>query len=99
VTKSATAFRSYQPLADLRIDVEHMKFAARLLATSNGGEVTADWDALVIEGADEVVLLLTAATDFNFDKPQRGSTRQTVVERDDRSDARVSRQSGCSENR
>ncbi len=47
---------------------KHMKFAGRLLARSKGGTVRADQDALVIEGADEVVLLFTAATDFNLDK-------------------------------
>jgi len=47
---------------------EHMKFAARLLALAKGATVKADQDTLVIDGADEVVLLCTAATDFNLDK-------------------------------
>jgi alpha-L-fucosidase 2 len=47
---------------------EHMKFAARLIARAKGGAVKADGDALVIDGADEVVLLLTAATDFSLEK-------------------------------
>ena len=44
---------------------KHMKFAARLLARTMGGTVKADADALVIDGADEAVLLFTAATDYN----------------------------------
>ncbi|UCD27463.1 MAG: glycoside hydrolase N-terminal domain-containing protein [Planctomycetota bacterium] len=47
---------------------EHMKFAGRLLARSKGGIVRKDPNILVIEGADEVVLLFTAATDFSLDK-------------------------------
>lgn len=46
---------------------KHMKFAGRLLARTREGRVTTDQDALVIEGADEVVLLFTAATDFSLD--------------------------------
>lgn len=46
----------------------HMKFAARLVALSKGGLVKADQNTLVIDGADEVVLLFTAATDFNLDR-------------------------------
>ncbi|MBN2295888.1 MAG: glycoside hydrolase N-terminal domain-containing protein, partial [Pirellulales bacterium] len=47
---------------------KHMKFAGRLLVKSTGGTVRADGDALVIEGADEALLLFTAATDYNLDK-------------------------------
>jgi alpha-L-fucosidase 2 len=47
---------------------EHMKFAGRLLVRTVGGSVKPDDDGLVIEGADEAVLLFTAATDFNLDK-------------------------------
>jgi len=43
----------------------HMKFAGRLLARATGGRLRADGSALVIEGADEAVLLFTAATDYN----------------------------------
>jgi len=47
---------------------EHMKFAARLLARAKGGTLRASTDHLVVEGADEVIVLLTAATDFHLDK-------------------------------
>ena len=47
---------------------KHMKFAGRLLARSKGGTVKADGNALSIDGADEVVLLFTAATDFSLAK-------------------------------
>jgi len=46
----------------------HMKFAARLLVRTQGGTVNADGDALVIDAADEAVLLFTAATDYNLEK-------------------------------
>ncbi len=47
---------------------EHMKFAGRLLARAKGGTVRSEEGALVIEGADELMLLFTAATDFNLIK-------------------------------
>lgn len=46
----------------------HMKFAGRLLVRISGGSVEPDGDALVIEGADEAVVLLTGATDFSLEK-------------------------------
>jgi len=46
----------------------HMKFAARLLVRVAGGSVRTEGDALVIDRADEAVLLLTAATDFTLEK-------------------------------
>ena len=51
----------------------HMRFAARLALRSVGGQQRAEGDSLVVTGADEVVLLLTAATDYslqamNFDR-------------------------------
>ncbi len=46
----------------------HMKFAGRLNVEAAGGVVTAERDALVIEKADEVLLLFTAATDYNLAK-------------------------------
>jgi alpha-L-fucosidase 2 len=39
-------------------------YAARLRALARGGSVRAEGNALVVAGADEVVLLLVAATDF-----------------------------------
>ena len=51
----------------------HMKFAARMLVRAAGGATRAEGEALVIENADEAILLLTAATDYsletmNFDR-------------------------------
>jgi len=45
-------------------DGEGMRFAARLRAVATGGTVAADGDRLHIQGADEVLLLITAATDY-----------------------------------
>ena len=52
---------------------EHMKFAGRLHARVDRGKVIAEGDKLRIEGAGEVVILFTAATDYqlaklNFDR-------------------------------
>ncbi len=44
---------------------ERMKFAGRLLAQTEGGRIRAEEDTLVVEGADAVVLLFVAATDYN----------------------------------
>ncbi len=46
----------------------HMRFAGRLLARTTGGAVRGQGDHLVVKGADQLVLLLTAATDFSLDK-------------------------------
>jgi len=46
----------------------HMKFAARLLVRAEGGTVKSDENTLVIDAADEVLLLFTAATDYNLEK-------------------------------
>ena len=47
---------------------KHMRFAGRLAVRTEGGTVRADGNALVIDGADEAVILFTAATDYNLDK-------------------------------
>ncbi|MGB0744177.1 MAG: glycoside hydrolase family 95 protein, partial [Opitutales bacterium] len=47
---------------------EHMKFAGRLLAKPAGGSLEAKGEELLIQDADEVVLLFTAATDYNVRK-------------------------------
>jgi len=47
---------------------KHMKFAGRLLARYKGGSIKADQDSLVIKGADEMLLLFTATTDFSLEK-------------------------------
>lgn len=44
----------------------HMKFAGLLESRTNGGRIEVEGDRLVIQNADEVVLLFTAATDYNF---------------------------------
>lgn len=44
---------------------EHMKFAGRLQVRNTGGAVSADDDSLVIEGANEAVIVFTAKTDYN----------------------------------
>lgn len=47
---------------------EHMKFAARLLVRAEGGTVRAEGEALVVENANEAILLLTAATDYSLER-------------------------------
>ncbi len=49
----------------------HMRFAARLRAATDSGSVSAEADeqgagALLVEGANELLLLLTAATDYSL---------------------------------
>jgi len=46
----------------------HMRFAACMLTRAKGGTTRADGEAIIIENADEVFLLLTAATDYNLEK-------------------------------
>ncbi len=46
----------------------HMRFAARVLARVQGGTTRAEDATIVIEDADEAILLLTAATDYNLEK-------------------------------
>jgi alpha-L-fucosidase 2 len=46
----------------------HMRFAGRLQALAEGGAVTAADGAIQIAGADSVVLLFTAATDYSLEK-------------------------------
>ncbi|RLF26007.1 MAG: glycoside hydrolase family 95 protein, partial [Thermoplasmata archaeon] len=45
----------------------NMKFAAKLVVLNNGGEVTPKQGTLSVKDADELTLLLTAATDYNLD--------------------------------
>ena len=47
---------------------EHMKFAGRLRVRAVHGTVRAGDAVLVIEEADEAIILFTAATDYNLDK-------------------------------
>lgn len=46
----------------------HMKFAGRLMAKTKGGTVQAEGDQLLIKNANEVLLLYSAATDYNVQK-------------------------------
>jgi len=46
----------------------HMKFAGRLLVRAVGGTIGAEGETLIIENADEAVLLMTATTDYNLEK-------------------------------
>jgi alpha-L-fucosidase 2 len=43
----------------------HMRFAARLVALNKGGRLRADGEALHVEGASSLTLLLAAATDYD----------------------------------
>ncbi|MEF8788468.1 MAG: glycoside hydrolase family 95 protein, partial [Planctomycetota bacterium] len=45
---------------------KHMRFAARLRASQNGGSLTASDKSLTIQDADRVILRLTAATDYRL---------------------------------
>jgi alpha-L-fucosidase 2 len=45
---------------------KHMRFAGRLRVRLINGRLRPEADALVIEGADEAVILFTAATDFSL---------------------------------
>ncbi len=47
---------------------KHMKFAARLAVRVSGGSVKSDGNTLVIEGADQAIVLLSGATDFSLEK-------------------------------
>ncbi|MCK5457549.1 MAG: glycoside hydrolase family 95 protein, partial [Melioribacteraceae bacterium] len=46
---------------------KHMKFSAELKVLNNGGILFAKDNQLVVEEADEVTLVITAATDYNID--------------------------------
>jgi Zn-dependent M28 family amino/carboxypeptidase len=46
----------------------HMRFSGRLLARTQGGTVKGVQDHLLVDGANEVVLLFTGATDYNLEK-------------------------------
>ncbi len=45
---------------------EHMRFAAKLLAIPDGGQIKAINNSLLVSHATRLVLLLTAATDYHF---------------------------------
>ena len=52
-----------------------VRFHARLMAQTSGGQTSAGRNGLRIEGADEVTLLLVAATDYRGDNPQQECRR------------------------
>ena len=45
---------------------EHMRFAARVKSEVTGGSITAMEDKLVVKNAEELIIKLTAATDYNL---------------------------------
>ncbi len=51
-------------------DDNGMRFMARLKARAAGGKITADGQKLHIKNADDVVILLTAGTDYKLEYPQ-----------------------------
>ena len=48
------------------LDNNGMKFAFRIKAIHKGGTLEAENDRLIVKGADEVVFLLTADTDYKM---------------------------------
>jgi len=46
---------------------KHMKFSARLEARTKGGTITAGTDFLQIKNVKKLTILITSATDYNFD--------------------------------
>jgi alpha-L-fucosidase 2 len=54
------------PDADAGPDGLHMKFAAKLTAMHSGGSVQSVNNSLYVKGVSELVLYLTAATDYNL---------------------------------
>jgi alpha-L-fucosidase 2 len=55
-----------------------LRYEARLLARPEGGEMTVDWDELVVSGADAVTLLVAAATNFMSYKDVSGDPADRV---------------------
>ena len=47
---------------------EHMRFAARVKTEVVGGSVVPNEDRLIVKNADELIIKLTAATDYNLSK-------------------------------
>lgn len=64
-----TATANGNLLYEGRLDNNGMQFVLRLQAQAKGGTLTAEGDTLVVRNADEVVILLTADTDYkpNYD--------------------------------
>lgn len=61
-------------------DVPGMRFASALQVISKGGKQTATGKEITIAGADECILIWTAATDYNLhDYKRRGNDPETTV--------------------
>jgi alpha-L-fucosidase 2 len=56
-----------------------LRYEARLLARPEGGEVSVEWDELVVSGADAVTLLVAAATNFVSYKDVSGDPAARVA--------------------
>jgi alpha-L-fucosidase 2 len=62
-------------------DGNGMSYVARLRALAEGGKVTADGEALHVENADAVTLLLAAATDYRLQPPgYRGGSPEELTQ-------------------
>jgi len=46
----------------------HMRFAARVLVSAEGGSTGTEAETIVVEDADEAMVMLSAATDYNLEK-------------------------------
>lgn len=46
----------------------HMKFSSVLKVFNTGGTLTNDHNKIIVDGADEITIYLTAATDYNLNK-------------------------------
>ncbi len=58
----------------------NLEYMARLKAINKGGEVAYNGSQLVVRNADEVVLLLTASTDYQLDYPEyKGRDYKTIT--------------------
>ncbi|MFN8491211.1 MAG: glycoside hydrolase family 95 protein [Caldilineaceae bacterium] len=58
-----------------------LHFAAALRVVHKGGQVTTDGASLTVTGADQAVVILTAATGFNGFDQLPGLTRDAVIEK------------------
>ena len=75
--------------------VEGMKFVARLRAMHSGGKVSVDGDTLHVDSADEVVLLVAAATNYQGFAGRRTADPLKATARRHRQGRRPSRTSSC----
>ena len=63
-TGTMTAVGTDALLWDARLDNNHMQYAVRIKAVNRGGTISNDGGRIVVNGADEVVFLITADTDY-----------------------------------